>query len=100
MLRTRISLAAVIALAAPTACGNAGGDQPVQSGGKTTTSATTQPAGSSEHGKPKYGTFGVDLTGIDSSVKPGADFNTFAGGHWMKEQKIPSDRSRWGMFDA
>lgn len=36
---------------------------------------------------------------MDSSVKPGADFNGFAAGKWMKDQKIPSDRSRWGMFD-
>jgi putative endopeptidase len=50
-------------------------------------------------GKPKLGTFGVDVAGMDKSVKPGKDFSTFAGGTWQKSNKIPSDRSRWGAFD-
>jgi len=49
--------------------------------------------------KPKLGTFGVDLDGIDPQTKPGNDFYTFAGGRWIKAQQIPADRSRWGMFD-
>jgi len=50
--------------------------------------------------KPRLGTFGVELNGIDRSTKPGADFYEFAGGGWMKTNQIPADRSRWGMFDA
>ena len=50
--------------------------------------------------KPKLGTFGVDLDGRDTTIKPGADFYNYAGGRWMKENQIPEDRSRWGMFDA
>ena len=60
---------------------------------ETTPSAT-------HNGKPKLGTFGVDLAGMDKTVKPGKDFDKFAGGTWEKENKIPEDRSRWGMFDA
>src|SRR5258706_11776544 len=50
-------------------------------------------------GKPKLGTFGVDIAGADTSTKPGKDFYAHAGGKWMKENQIPADRSRWGMFD-
>lgn len=50
--------------------------------------------------KPKLGTFGVDLTGIDAAARPGNDFYAFAAGTWMKANQIPADRSRWGMFDA
>jgi len=51
-------------------------------------------------GKPKLGSFGVDTAGMDKTVKPGKDFYQYAGGTWMKENKIPSDKSKWGMFDA
>ena len=50
--------------------------------------------------KPKLGTFGVDTAGMDTSVKPGNDFFKYAGGKWMAENKIPSDKNRWGMFDT
>jgi len=49
---------------------------------------------------PKLGSFGVDLAGIEPSVRPGHDFYTFAGARWLKNNQIPADRSRWGMFDA
>jgi predicted metalloendopeptidase len=51
-------------------------------------------------GKPKLGAFGVDTSGMDTSVKPGADFYKYAGGKWMKENQIPADKTKWGMFDA
>jgi predicted metalloendopeptidase len=37
---------------------------------------------------------------MDTSVKPGDDFYKYAGGKWMAENKIPSDKTKWGMFDA
>jgi putative endopeptidase len=48
---------------------------------------------------PKLGTFGVDTAGMDTTVKPGRDFNQFASGTWQKNTKIPADKTRWGMFD-
>jgi putative endopeptidase len=48
---------------------------------------------------PKYGTWGFDLTGIDSSVKPGDDFFRYANGKWDERTQIPSDRTRYGNFD-
>jgi predicted metalloendopeptidase len=54
---------------------------------------------STYNGHPKLGKFGVDTAGMDTSVKPGNDFYKYAGGKWMAETKIPSDKTRWGMFD-
>lgn len=39
---------------------------------------------------------GVDLTGIDKSVKPGDDFEAYANGTWRKTAEIPDDRSSIG----
>jgi putative endopeptidase len=49
--------------------------------------------------KPVIGEFGFDVAGMDTSVKPGDDFFRYSGGNWMKNEKMPSDRSRWGTFD-
>ena len=48
---------------------------------------------------PRYGTWGFDLTGMDTSVKPGDDFYKFANGTWDAKTEIPSDRTRYGNFD-
>ncbi len=39
-----------------------------------------------------------DKAGMDSSVSPADDFFSFANGTWMKETKIPDDRTSWGSF--
>ena len=49
--------------------------------------------------KATYGDFGLDLTGLDKSVKPGDDFYHYADGNWLKTNTIPSDRARWGVMD-
>lgn len=42
---------------------------------------------------------GLDMSFMDTSVRPQDDFYNFVNGKWMKTAKIPSDRSRWGSFD-
>jgi putative endopeptidase len=49
--------------------------------------------------KPKLGSFGVDLTGMDKSVKPGDDFYKYVNGAWNARTEIPADRSNWGGFN-
>jgi putative endopeptidase len=49
---------------------------------------------------PKYGAWGFDLAGRDTSVTPGNDFFHYADGDYLKTLTIPPDRSRYGMFDA
>ncbi len=39
---------------------------------------------------------GVDRTSIDTSIKPGDDFWTYANNAWIKTHPIPADRSRYG----
>src|SRR4051794_6995395 len=41
---------------------------------------------------------GLDLAGMDKSVKPGDDFYEYANGTWSKDTPIPPDRSNIGVF--
>jgi predicted metalloendopeptidase len=41
---------------------------------------------------------GIMLASMDTTVKPGDDFYTFANGGWMKATEIPADRSNVGGF--
>jgi putative endopeptidase len=41
---------------------------------------------------------GIDLAGIDHSVKPGDDFDGYANGTWRKSAVIPADRASTGIF--
>ena len=45
---------------------------------------------------PKFGTFGVDLSAQQSSVKPGDDFWSYANGSWADRTTIAADRSSAG----
>ncbi|MDR3528244.1 MAG: M13 family metallopeptidase [Rhizomicrobium sp.] len=48
--------------------------------------------------KPTLGSWGIDLSGMDRSVKPGDDFYSFVNGAWDKAVVIPPDRSNMGSF--
>ncbi len=48
--------------------------------------------------KPQLGDWGVDLTGMDTAVKPGDDFYAYVNGAWAKRTEIPADKSSWGGF--
>ena len=39
---------------------------------------------------------GIDLPGMDKTVRPGNDFFAFANGSWLETAAIPPDRSSWG----
>lgn len=52
-------------------------------------------AGASQAAEPpalKYGTWGLDLAGRDTGVKPGDDFFRYANGAWLDATPIPSDK--------
>jgi len=42
---------------------------------------------------------GIDLSMMDTSVRPQDDFYNYVNGQWMKNTEIPADRSRWGSFN-
>lgn len=61
--------------------------------------ATGQATGQAAGAAPELGSFGVDLTARDLSVKPGDDFFRYCSGTWLHTTEIPADRTRWGAFD-
>jgi endothelin-converting enzyme/putative endopeptidase len=48
-------------------------------------------------GKPRYGSFGVDLTARNPALKPGDDFWQFANGAWDARTPIPADKGSMGV---
>ena len=56
-----------------------------------TAAATSQPQ------TMRFGTWGVDLSTRDLSVKPGDDFQRYAAGTWMDANDIPADKSQNGV---
>ncbi len=46
--------------------------------------------------KPAFGSFGVDLTQMDKSVRPGDDFYRYVNGKWLDTTEIPPDKSYYG----
>jgi putative endopeptidase len=48
-------------------------------------------------GKPAFAPWGVDLTAIDSQVKPGDDFFEYVNGAWSKRTEIAPDRTFVGI---
>jgi len=45
-----------------------------------------------------YGEWGIDLTGMDTRVRPQDDFFRFVNGGWLDRTEIPADRSNYGSF--
>ncbi|HSP17423.1 MAG TPA: M13-type metalloendopeptidase [Thermoanaerobaculia bacterium] len=48
----------------------------------------------------RYGTWGVDLEGMDRSVKPGDDFFKYVNGKWAASTQIPADKTSYGAFQV
>src|SRR6185503_2908753 len=46
----------------------------------------------------KFGTWGVDLTSMDTSVKAGDNFFLHVNGKWLSTAVIPPDRAQTGSF--
>jgi putative endopeptidase len=47
----------------------------------------------------EIGAFGFDAAGMDTSVTPGADFNRYANGTYLRTHPIPGDKTSYGVFD-
>jgi putative endopeptidase len=43
---------------------------------------------------------GIDREGFNESIRPQDDFFDYVNGGWIESTKMPSDRARWGTFDA
>lgn len=42
---------------------------------------------------------GIDLSLMDTSVRPQDDFYNYVNGSWMAKSTIPDDKTRWGSFN-
>jgi putative endopeptidase len=49
---------------------------------------------------PKQAAHGIVVANMDTSVKPGDDFDEYANGSWIKRTEIPPDRGNIGVFSA
>lgn len=45
-----------------------------------------------------HGNWGVDLDGMDRSIRPGVDFYVYVNGSWDRKTPIPADQSSYGAF--
>jgi len=61
-------------------------------------SASPPPASPGTSGAAAIGPWGIDLTGMDSTVKPGDNFYAYVDGNWDKRSVVPPDRSNMGSF--
>jgi len=46
----------------------------------------------------RYGTWGIDVEGMDRTVKPGDDFFKYVNGKWAANTQIPPDKTSYGSF--
>ena len=65
-----------------------------------TTTQTADTQTEAPAAKAEIGSFGVDLTARDESVKPGDDFFMYASGTWYENYELPADKTRFGAFNA
>lgn len=43
---------------------------------------------------------GIDIAGMDKTVRPQDDFFKYVNGNWIKNNPIPASESRWGNFNV
>jgi hypothetical protein len=60
--------------------------------------ATALVCGASAWAGEQAPSIGIDVGGMDRSIRPGDDFNGYANGTWIKTAEIPADRSSTGIF--
>ncbi|MAI90168.1 M13 family metallopeptidase [Ponticaulis sp.] len=63
------------------------------------TDASAAPEETAAAPSPTFGTFGIETANIDENTAPGDDFNRYVNGQWLDTFEIPSDRSRYGVFN-
>lgn len=68
-----------------------------KSEGPQADAANTKPAAEAAAPQTALGS-GIDLSAMDTSVRPQDDFFSYVNGNWMKTTEIPADKSRWGGF--
>jgi predicted metalloendopeptidase len=57
---------------------------------------TQAPVAPAKHAE--LGDFGLDMSSMDTSVKPGDDFYRYMNGKWLDSFEIPADKTNYGSF--
>jgi putative endopeptidase len=47
--------------------------------------------------KPQFGSWGLDVSGMDTKTKPGNDFFRYVNGTWLDRTRIPADKPAWSL---
>ena len=68
---------------------------PLATGHGPVVAAQSQPA--EAPAQKHFGSWGVDLTGMDKAAQPGDDFDQFVNGAWKARAEIPSDQPGTGV---
>ncbi|WP_342250617.1 M13 family metallopeptidase [Sphingomonas sp. OTU376] len=95
----RLSLLTTTFLAAPVLLAGCAHNQPLPTAPVEAAPVTEAEVAPPEKPKPVYGSYGFDIAGMDSAIKPGDDFYSYANGTWAKNTPIPSDKSNYGAFN-
>ncbi|WHU04022.1 M13 family metallopeptidase [Sphingomonas sp. NIBR02145] len=95
----RLSLLTTTFLAVPVLLAGCAHNQPLPTAPVEAAPVTEAEVAPPEKPKPVYGSYGFDIAGMDSAIKPGDDFYSYANGTWAKNTPIPSDKSNYGAFN-
>ncbi|WP_339928626.1 M13-type metalloendopeptidase [uncultured Brevundimonas sp.] len=68
------------------------------------TPAMAQPSAHAAHARAPVhaviGTWGFDPASMDTTTRPGNDFDRYASGTWKDETTIPADRASWSVWNV
>jgi endothelin-converting enzyme/putative endopeptidase len=73
---------------------------PVQATATETTAPAATESAEISSPEPVQLVSGIDDSGFDRNVRPQDDFFDAVNGGWVTNTEMPSDRARWGTFDA
>ncbi|MEJ2274879.1 MAG: M13-type metalloendopeptidase [Woeseiaceae bacterium] len=69
------------------ACGQESNNEPAEPAESVAAAETTAPVS------------GIDLSAMNTSVRPGDDFFAYVNGTWVEQTEMPADKARYGVFD-
>ncbi len=95
----RLSLLTTTFLAAPVLLAGCAHNQPLPTAPVEAAPVAEAEVAPPEKPKPVYGSYGFDIAGMDTAIKPGDDFYNYANGTWAKNTPIPADKSNYGAFN-
>ena len=62
--------------------------------------AATAPVAAAAPAKPENGAWGIDLSNMDTAIKPGDDFYSYVNGKWNQRIEIPADKQDVGGLNS